>query len=88
MKKLVFDLWKQGAGYSDIGRILDAKPGTVFTVLRETGGIKPSPRSRNQKHLSIAEREEIRAELSAKLSIRAIARSLDRSPSTIKRGGS
>lgn len=84
-KELVFDLWKQGAGYSDIGRVLDAKPGTVFTVLRETGGIKPSPRSRNQKHLSIEEREEIRVELSAKLSIRAIARSLDRSPSTISR---
>ena len=59
-KELVFDLWKQGAGYSDIGRVLDAKLGTVFTVLRETGSIKPSPRSRNQKHLTIAEREEIR----------------------------
>lgn len=84
-KELVFGLWKQGAGYSDIGRVLDAKPGTVFTILRETGGIKPSPRSRNQKHLTIAEREEIRVGLSGKLSIRAIARSLERSPSTISR---
>lgn len=84
-KELVFDLWKQGAGYSDIGRVLDSKPGTVFTVLRETGGIKPRPRSSNQKHLTIAERKEIRVGLSAKLSIRAIARSLNRSPSTISR---
>ena len=84
-KELVFDLWKQGAGYSDIGRVLDAKPGTVFTVLRETGGIKPRSRSFNKKHLTIAEREEIRVGLSAKLSIRAIARSLNRSPSTISR---
>lgn len=34
-RTLVFDLWKQGAGFSDIGRIVDAKPGSVFTILRE-----------------------------------------------------
>lgn len=84
-KDLVFDLWKQGVGFSDIGRILDAQPGTVFTILRETGGIKPESRTRNTKHLTIEEREEIRVGLSAKLSIRAIARSLNRSPSTISR---
>ena len=43
-KELVFDLWKQGTGYSDIGKVLDAAPGTVFTALRQTGGIKPQPR--------------------------------------------
>ncbi len=84
-KDLVFDLWKQGVGFSDIGRIIDAQPGTVFTILRETGGIKPKSRTRNTKHLTIEEREEIRVGLSAKLSIRAIARSLNRSPSTISR---
>jgi hypothetical protein len=31
----VFDLWKQGAGFSDIGRVIDAKPGSIFTILRE-----------------------------------------------------
>ena len=30
-KELVFNLWKQGTGYSDIGKVLDAAPGTVFT---------------------------------------------------------
>ena len=34
-RTLVFDLWKQGAGFSDIGRIIEAKPGSVFTILGE-----------------------------------------------------
>lgn len=84
-RDLVFDLWKQGAGFSDIGRILDAKPGSIFTILREHGGIKPRKRKRSTFHLTIEEREEIRAGLSAKMSIRAIARKLNRSPSTISR---
>ena len=84
-KELIFNLWKQGTGFSDIGKILDAAPGTVFTALRESGGIKPEPRTRNPKHLTAAEREEIRVVLSANMSIRAIAKMLDRSPSTISR---
>jgi len=84
-RDLVFDLWKQGAGFSDIARVLDAKPGSVFTILRDSGGIKPEQRKRAAKHLTSEEREEIRAGLSAKMSIRAIARQLNRSPSTISR---
>ena len=44
-RDLVFDLWKQGVGFSDIGRVVDAKPGSVFTILREHGGIKPEKRN-------------------------------------------
>jgi IS30 family transposase len=84
-KDLVFNLWKQGAGFSDIGRVVAAAPGTVFTALRESGGIKPKPEARNSQHLSLSEREEIRVALSAKMSLRAIARMLNRSPSTISR---
>ncbi|MCR1116050.1 helix-turn-helix domain-containing protein, partial [Escherichia coli] len=36
-------------------------------------------------HLTLSEREEIQAGLSAKMSIRAIATALNRSPSTISR---
>jgi hypothetical protein len=36
-RDLVFDLWKRGAGFSEIGRVLDAKPGSIFTILREHG---------------------------------------------------
>lgn len=84
-KDLIFNLWKLGTGFSDIGRILEAAPGTVFTALRESGGIKPNTSKRNSQHLTVAEREEIRVALSAKMSLRAIARMLNRSPSTISR---
>ena len=84
-RDIVFDLWKQGAGFSDIARVIESKPGSIFTILREHGGIKPEKRKRSPKHLTVEEREEIRASLSAKMSIRAIARLLNRSPSTISR---
>ena len=84
-KELVFDLWKQGAGFSDISRVIDAKPGSIFTILRDNGGLKPKKRNRSIHHLTLEEREEIRAGLSAKMSIRAIARQLNRAPSTISR---
>lgn len=84
-RDLVFDLWKQGTGFSDIARIIDSKPGSIFSILRDHGGIKPKARKRAKQHLTLEEREEIRAGLSAKLSIRSIARQLNRSPSTISR---
>ena len=84
-RDLVFDLWKRGTGFSDIARVLDAKPGSIFTILREHGGIKPTERKRSPQYLTLEEREEIRAGLSAKKSIRSIARRLNRSPSTISR---
>jgi len=48
-------------------------------------GIKPKPRHRNITHLTVIELEEICVSLSAKKSIRAIARMLNRSPPTISR---
>lgn len=84
-KNYIFRLWKSGKGFSEIGRIVDAKPGTVFSVLRDHGGIEPPPRRRSRHHLTLEEREEIRAGLSAKKSFRQIARELGRSPSTISR---
>ena len=56
-KDLAFKLQKQGTGFSDIGRIFKAAPGTVFTALRESGGIKPKPQTRNIQHLTLAERD-------------------------------
>ncbi len=67
-KDLVFDLWKQGSGFSDIDRVMDAKPGSIFTILRESGGIKAKECTRNSSHLTLSEREEIRVSLSLKMS--------------------
>ena len=74
-KASVFELWKNGTGFSEIANILGSKPGTIFTMLRDTGGIKPHEHKRAVAHLTLSEREEIRAGLSAKMSIRAITNS-------------
>jgi hypothetical protein len=58
-KDLVYDLWKQGAGFSDFGRIIKVQPGSVFTIIHETGGIKPRQRTKNTSHLTGEELEEI-----------------------------
>jgi len=81
----IFKLWKKGTGFSDIGRVINAKPGSIFSILREHGGIQPEQRKRSARHLTIEEREKIRVGLSAKKSLREIARQLNRSPSTISR---
>ncbi|OSH59490.1 hypothetical protein B7D66_04535 [Klebsiella pneumoniae] len=38
-KASVFELWKNGTGFSEIANILGSKPGTIFTMLRDTGNI-------------------------------------------------
>ena len=47
-KASVFELWKNGTGFSEIANILGSKPGTIFTMLRDTGGIKPHERKLNR----------------------------------------
>lgn len=34
-KASVFELWKNGTGFSEIANILGSKPGTIFTMLRD-----------------------------------------------------
>ncbi|MBB7198425.1 hypothetical protein HEN30_022735, partial [Escherichia coli] len=48
-KASVFELWKNGTGFSEIANILGSKPGTIFTMLRDTGGIKPHECQRRMK---------------------------------------
>ncbi|MBX8803425.1 IS30 family transposase [Ochrobactrum sp. MR28] len=84
-KETCWSLWREGLGFSDIGRVLSAKPGSVFTLLREHGGVTLPRPKRSQRHLNLAEREEISISLAANISIRQIAYSLRRSPSTISR---
>jgi IS30 family transposase len=80
-----WQLWRQGLGYSDIAREIASKPGTVFGVIRLNGGFSPPQRQRNQRHLTLQEREEISRGIAKGLTIRAIALQLNRSPSTVSR---
>lgn len=84
-KSEVWDRWRKGEGYSDIGRVIGKHPASVFGVLRLQGGYTPAARTRADSHLTLAEREEISRGLSAGWSMREIARQLGRAPSTVSR---
>ena len=81
----IWDRWKAGESMSSIGRRFDRESSSVFSVLSPTGGIRPPDRKRADRALSLGEREEISRGLSTRCSLRWIARSLGRSPSTISR---
>lgn len=84
-KDILWQCWRKGDSLSHIGRVINKHPASVFGVLRLFGGIPPATRHRKSTHLSICEREEISRGLAAGDSIRQIAITLDRAPSTISR---
>ncbi|MEV6324252.1 IS30 family transposase [Nocardia sp. NPDC051787] len=77
--------WRGGESISVISRALGKPPGSVFTVLKHHGGIAPAVRAARTGHLTVEDREVISRGLSAGLSFRAIAETLDRAPSTVSR---
>ena len=77
--------WKAGESMSDIGRALGKHPGSIFAFLAVQGGIVRAPRRRAARALTGAEREQISRGLAAELSIREIARAVQRPASTISR---
>lgn len=84
-KRELWDRWKAGETISEISRALDRPPGSVFTILKSNGGYVPAVRRRRSGSLTFAERESISRGLARGDSIRAIARGLGRSPSTVSR---
>lgn len=81
----LWDRWQKGEGLKSIGRVLGKPSSCIFSHLKPTGGIRPPARRRSRLALTLAEREEISRGLVAEQSMRSIARSLGRSPSTISR---
>lgn len=77
--------WRDGQSLSDIGRALGKAPGSVHGFIAARGGISPAPRTRSPRSLTLSEREEISRGLALGESLRSIARSLGRSPSTVSR---
>jgi transposase, IS30 family len=81
-------LWarrKAGENFSAIGRALGKPGGTIHRWVSLRGGVAPVPQRRAARVLSLAEREEISRGVSAERSVRQIAASLGRAPSTISR---
>ena len=81
----VWDRWQRGEGLKLIGRVFDRSSGAIFQHLKPHGGIRPAPRRRSRRVLSIDEREEISRGVAAGVSLRSIAGQLHRAPSTISR---
>ena len=80
-----WDRWQRGEGLNLIGRMLNRSSGSIFQHLRPHGGIRPVQRRRSRRVLSMDEREEISRGVAAGVSLRAIATSLHRAPSTVSR---
>jgi IS30 family transposase len=81
----VWDRWQRGEGLKLIGRVFDRTSSAIFQHLKPHGGIRPAPRRRSRRALSIDEREEISRGVAAGVSLRSIAVQLHRAPSTISR---
>ena len=79
------DRWQRGESLSSIGRRFDRASLSIFPHLARTGGIRPPNRTRSRFALTLDEREEISRGLASKHSLRSIAQTLRRSPSTISR---
>ena len=81
----MWDRWQRGDSLNEIGRAFDRPSSSIFGQLSPTGGIRPPPRKRSPIALTLSEREEISRGLVVGDSIREIAETLNRSPSTISR---
>jgi len=84
-KALMWERWRQGDSLQKIAQLFDRNHSSVMRILAETGGICPAQRCRSRLALTLAEREEISRSVVAGCSIRSIAASLGRSPSTVSR---
>ena len=84
-KAVMWDRWQTGDSLASIARLFDRGHSSVQRILAETGGIRPPQRRRSRLALTLAEREEISRGVVAGHSVRAIAASLGRAPSTMSR---
>jgi len=84
-KALMWGCWQKGESLESIAQLFDRTHSSVARILRQTGGIRPPRRTRSRRALSTAEREEIPRGVATDRSLRSIAASLDRVPSTISR---
>lgn len=84
-KSEMWDRWQRGESLSSIGRGFNRASSSIYPLLARTGGIRPPERVRSRLALTLSEREEISRGLITKMSLRAIARSMRRSASTISR---
>jgi IS30 family transposase len=81
----IWDRWQRGEGLKLIGRVFGKNSSSIFAHLRPHGGIRPVPRRRASRALSLSEREEISRGAAVGASLRSIAAKLGRAASTVSR---
>jgi IS30 family transposase len=84
-KAIMWDRWRRGESLHDIAQLFERGHSSIQRILSESGGFRPPPRLRSRLSLSLAEREEISRGVVACRSMRTMAASLGRAPSTISR---
>ncbi len=84
-KALMWDRWQKGDSVNSIGRHFGRSHSSIRNILARTGGIRPPQRRRSRIALTLAEREEISRGIVAGQSMRSIAASVGRAPSTVSR---
>jgi IS30 family transposase len=84
-KALMWDRWQKGDSLHQIAQLFDRNHPSIQRILAQAGGIRPAPRKRSRLALSLVEREEISRAVVAGRTIRSIATTLGRAPSTISR---
>ncbi len=84
-KALMWDRWQQGDSLETIARLFERRHSSVQRILQESGGIRPPQRERSRLALTLSEREEISRGVVSGCSLRSIAVSLGRAPSTVSR---
>src|SRR2546430_14617585 len=77
--------WKAGESLHEIGRAFGKGHGSIRFLLTQRGGIVPAARRRSLRTLTLAEREAISRGIACGLSIREIAKGLQRAVSTVSR---
>jgi IS30 family transposase len=84
-RAMMWDRWQRGESLHDIARLFDRGHSAIQGILCRSGGIRPPPRARSRRALSLLEREEISRGLVAGRSMRSMAVSLARAPSSVSR---
>lgn len=84
-KAEMWDRWRKGESLQKIAQLFDRNHSSIQGIFVKTGGIRPPLRCRSRLALTLAEREEISRSVVSGQSIRSIAASLGRAPSTVSR---
>ena len=84
-RQTIWDMREAGVPVKRIAKHLGRQNVSLRKFIADAGGKRPTPRQRSELRLSLEEREEISRGLAAGDSIRTIAESLGRSPSTVCR---